>query len=478
VYIEKIKIENVKLIRDQTISFLRDDKPRMWTVIVGENGTCKTTILQAIALAASGPVVANKLAEAFPFRDRRSERSSDIRAYFGFGGRLHDKRVYPGLPRRPPMAPRLFSWLLSSMEFNHFSGFNNYPESGDCSFSDSNIKEIEKSSGVDINKHSNSLDLIGLLSSTPLMEVRAKNLGHWFVAGYGPTRSLPLPKTLERSTQSAVERLSSLFSATRIIGTGFVDLLEDNWVEAYVRNLEKALTQQAILPRIKNLELRRKGGVRSAEQLVETHLFEFETGHDTVKVPTTWLSQGYQAMISWIADLIGQFFWDYGGPVELEDMEGLVLIDELDIHLHPTWQVGLIKALKTTFPRVQFVVTTHTAMVLPGLEADEVLRTRFDDEGNVVVEPVGQSPSLMTGSEILQTFFGIDRLFPAEVGEALQQYGYLASNPDRTDEEEAKLEETRALLRKEGVDPGWEPKPRNGRPKSKAKKGTKRSPRK
>ena len=53
-YVREVHIQNVKLLRDVRLSFLRGDEERMWTVLVGENGVGKTTILQCIALAASG----------------------------------------------------------------------------------------------------------------------------------------------------------------------------------------------------------------------------------------------------------------------------------------------------------------------------------------------------------------------------------------------------------------------------------------
>ena len=89
--------------------------------------------------------------------------------------------------------------------------------------------------------------------------------------------------------------------------------------------------------------MRGRGGVKSAKQLVESHRFEFQSGSEHIRVPATWLSQGYQATISWVADLVGQMFWDADEEVDLSEMEGLVLIDELDLHLHPLWQVGLVQ---------------------------------------------------------------------------------------------------------------------------------------
>lgn len=56
-----------------------------------------------------------------------------------------------------------------------------------------------------------------------------------------------------------------------------------------------------------------------------------------------------------------------------------MLIDELDLHLHPVWQQGLIAGLKHTFPRLQFVATTHSPLLLSGLE-DELYNTYFGVE--------------------------------------------------------------------------------------------------
>jgi len=70
-YIRELVVKNVKLLREVTISFLRDGKPRMWTVLLGENGLCKTTLLQAAALAASGVDRANQLTEITSLPDRR-----------------------------------------------------------------------------------------------------------------------------------------------------------------------------------------------------------------------------------------------------------------------------------------------------------------------------------------------------------------------------------------------------------------------
>lgn len=63
-YIEHLHIQNLKLLRDFELDFVdADGEPRMWTVIIGPNGTGKTSILQAIALTAAGSLQVNGLAK-------------------------------------------------------------------------------------------------------------------------------------------------------------------------------------------------------------------------------------------------------------------------------------------------------------------------------------------------------------------------------------------------------------------------------
>jgi predicted ATP-binding protein involved in virulence len=209
------------------------------------------------------------------------------------------------------------------------------------------------------------------------------------------------------------------------------------------------------------LELRGKGGVTQPGDLVRSHNFEFAFSGNKTKVPATWLSQGYQSTIAWIADLIGQMYLDIGEAVPLEDMEGMVLIDELDLHLHPMWQVRLVPILKRLFPRMQFIVTTHSPMLLPAFERHEVVMLRLNKDGDVVTEEPMASPKLMTGSEIYSSFFNIKDLYPNDLGKALQRYTYLSSDPTRTDEEDAEMLRLQKQLTQAGLDLGLPPVPRD-----------------
>ncbi len=83
-FIRTLKIQRLKRLRDFELDFRNpDDTPRMWTVLIGENGTCKSSVLQAIAMAAAGGSLVNRLAArvAGQLRDRRSSESMDVRAW-------------------------------------------------------------------------------------------------------------------------------------------------------------------------------------------------------------------------------------------------------------------------------------------------------------------------------------------------------------------------------------------------------------
>jgi hypothetical protein len=383
-YLRSLKLHNLKLLREVEISFTRDDgEVRPWTVLVGENGQCKTAILQAIALAASGATLGSELADVTSLPDRRQPATELmlIGAEFTFGEEGHRARVYPGLEGKPVLPPYLRCSIAAKSTWRDLVGSSRYV-------------------GVE---HTLVFD--------PVREARRTQLPGWFVAGYGTVRFLPRPKAIqgEGLTDPIKQRLENLFDQGSLIATGFADLFEPAQAKAYNRLLKQVLVEGNLLPGVVDLELKSQGMVRTRQDLLEAHRFEFNLGGQSVKVPATWLSQGYQGAIAWLADLIGHILLEAGKPVAPEKMEGLVLVDELDLHLHPSWQGALIPALKTVFPRLQFIVTTHSATLLPGLTREEVLMLRQDEEGNVHVAEAPLSPEQMTGSAILDAFFhGMD----------------------------------------------------------------------
>lgn len=408
--VRHLHVQDLKLLRDLKLDFVRSDgSTRMWTVLVGENGYGKSSVLRALALAAVGPERGSQLADVASLPDRR-RRAAHVRIQAEFliggdGGRAIESAV-----ELPP-------------EVNLFRGTSRW------------------------------LDTPLAVEKAPLANAQARRDpdGAWFVAGYGVDRQLPQPLNAPELTDRVLSRLEPLFDRGPIVATGFADQLEEDLARAYAQLLRKALVDHRLLPRVTNLFLGGRGGVTKSKTLVEANRFSIRVGGASVAMPATWLSQGYQAMVAWVADLIGHIVLTHNAAVPLSEMTGLVLVDELDLFVHPRWQLELVPKLKRIFPRMQFVVTTHSPMVLPGLDRDEVFILGQDSRGNMMAEQASSSPKLLSGSEIYDLFFGINELYPTQAAQAMRTFALLAADPDRTDSEQRDLDQAEAILRREGV---------------------------
>ena len=113
----------------------------------------------------------------------------------------------------------------------------------------------------------------------------------------------------------------------------------------------------------------------------------FEDGHIA---PWSELSDGYHVFIALVADIARRAVMlnEIDGPDAPARVEGVVLIDELDLHLHPRWQRVALPRLRDAFPRLQFIITTHSPQVLSSADNRQARRL-YDGKlqaGNVFVE--------------------------------------------------------------------------------------------
>lgn len=101
----------------------------------------------------------------------------------------------------------------------------------------------------------------------------------------------------------------------------------------------------------------------------------FNKNNEHVRIPVSLLSDGYKCTISLIADIA--YRMAILNPQLLNkvlvETEGIVLIDEIDLHLHPTWQKRILKDLMDIFPKVQFVVSTHAPEVINSVKSDSIV---------------------------------------------------------------------------------------------------------
>ena len=96
------------------------------------------------------------------------------------------------------------------------------------------------------------------------------------------------------------------------------------------------------------------------------------TNSEGIDLEIDQLSGGYKAVLSVIADIAKRL--SIANPESLNPLEeeAVILIDELDLHLHPKWQKEIVDDLKRTFPKCQFIISTHSPFIIQSLEADEL----------------------------------------------------------------------------------------------------------
>lgn len=455
-YVRHVHVQHLKRLRDLRLDFEHQGELRMWTVLIGENGTAKTTILQAIALAAAGSRQVNTLASPIVkhLRDRRSDEAMSIAVDFDFTPHsLAVPEVHSGVRAREGLG--LHSQVSLRKGSTSLDGVASYTSNG---------KPLKGK------------------SSDPLDAARDVHTPLWFVAGYGISRALPDSSFVPPLHLPSIDRLRPLFdSQVRLASSSFSNHFLQKDVEEgrksgttsrmYSRVLNEAikLGGSSLLPDISKLELRGQGGAASAGGLIESDRFHQRMGPKAQRIAGVALSHGYQSTFAWIADLIGHVLLEANAELKTTEMEGLVLIDEIDLYLHPTWQATFITALRRIFPRIQFVATTHSPIVLAGLSAHEVVRLIVDSATGDVVrgawdprtgalapttasEPAQPDPRPMTASEIYRTWFGIDRLTPNPLGEDLRRYRVLAEDPARTSRETTELRGLKKRLIEAGVE--------------------------
>ena len=108
-------------------------------------------------------------------------------------------------------------------------------------------------------------------------------------------------------------------------------------------------------------------------------------------LPFDTLSQGTQSIIHSIALLVLGYAEYYDFPADFKDKPGIVIIDEIDAHLHPSWQRRFIPALTNHFPKLQIFCSTHSPLLLAGLGKGQVqlLKTRRIRQSDRVSQRIG-----------------------------------------------------------------------------------------
>ncbi|MEM7092677.1 MAG: AAA family ATPase [Actinomycetota bacterium] len=144
------------------------------------------------------------------------------------------------------------------------------------------------------------------------------------------------------------------------------------------------------------------------------------------------VSDGYRSVISLgceiMASIGGVRDDDETEKLELDasdfrDATGIVLIDEIGAHLHPRWRMQITGKLRAAFPSVQFFVTTHEPLCLRGLDTGEVTRVVKYREHGVVLDEIDRAPGRYRVDQLLTSeFFGLDSAIDPRVDKVFAEY--------------------------------------------------------
>jgi hypothetical protein len=365
-YVREIHIENVRGFDEVHLDLDRGGgKYAGWTVIAGPNGTGKSTLLKAIALSVAGPAMANKLVESFAgwVREGATVATTHVRLS------VSPKDDYPNFPA--------------------------YFERG---LEDARLRWEVQNGGPEPTFQPNGDDL------TTRHGPWAANPEGWCIAGYGPFRRIGNREERGSARSQMLAGLATLFDEDATLGEG-IQWLKHDVYGARLDRLERARKLSAKDPEADTTELKAEaaafdslhaavlsllndGLLPPGADIVDFNMEGLWVERGGVTLPLRQLSDGYRAATALVFDILRQVHLCYRGltydlyptPIRVP-YEGVVLIDEIDAHLHPEWQKRIGFWLKEHFPSIQFIVTTHSPFICQAADARGLIRLPAPDSG-------------------------------------------------------------------------------------------------
>ena len=93
------------------------------------------------------------------------------------------------------------------------------------------------------------------------------------------------------------------------------------------------------------------------------------------------LSDGYKSIMIWVSDLVSRLANNQPKVTDTRDFHGVVLVDEVGLHLHPKWEATLVQKLRNWFPKIQFIFTTHSPIIILNASENAVVYRLYKEEG-------------------------------------------------------------------------------------------------
>ena len=178
----------------------------------------------------------------------------------------------------------------------------------------------------------------------------------------------------------------------------------------------------------------------------------YPEGDESIPIYLGHLSSGTEGTLLWIRWLALKMVHYYDFEEGWEKKPAILLIDEIENHLHPTWQRRVIPALLEHFPGLQIFATTHSPFVVAGLKAGQVHVLKRDENGVVTASTNEQDVIGWTMDEILRGLMGVDDPTDYETAAAARELRALRSEGPMSDDREEEERQKRMLELRSMVD--------------------------
>jgi len=132
------------------------------------------------------------------------------------------------------------------------------------------------------------------------------------------------------------------------------------------------------------------------------------------------LSEGFKSTFVWLFDMIIRIAKKGGNLNNAQEMTGLVLLDEVDLHLHPSWQRTILSSIETVFPKIHFIVSSHSVFVAQSIKNENLIALEWDNDKIVVID---KDTSLERSySAVAREIFKIPSPFSYETEQKINQF--------------------------------------------------------
>ncbi|RBQ31134.1 hypothetical protein CRU92_08155 [Arcobacter sp. FW59] len=137
------------------------------------------------------------------------------------------------------------------------------------------------------------------------------------------------------------------------------------------------------------------------------------------------LSAGYKGVITIITDLLVRLSENQPQVTNINEFKGIVLIDEVELHLHPKWKYNFVKRLRDIFPKIQFIMTTHSPTVLLGASKEAVFYKIYKEEGEVKISNQMANEGYTNNSLISSPLFDLGTITSRDYDKTISSDDYI-----------------------------------------------------